>query len=208
MKVVVLVLAALVVVGGVGVGAFVAGRASVKNKAVSPTTSEPTSASSAPMPTTQAGPGGTVSLSDSSGDSLSVMLENVVNPDSADASGSDCGSDYQLVAVVISLMNTGSSVLTSQSVSAGLTVVASNSGPFSAADNVCGPSPPNSNNAVADCINTSDSIDLAPGASTTDCPVVALPISDTAAQIQFNASKADLLGPTGNTVAIWTVNGS
>ena len=209
----------IVLIAAVGVGAFAIGRSTHSRgghpSAVATTAPPPngaTTPSSAPRPPpTTAVVGDTFALSDTSGDGLSVTLEQVVNPDQID-NGVMCpnGNDV-FVAVVLQFVNEGSTVLTTGGPGNGLTFVSSTATPFSFV-NDHGCSIATSTDAAASCATSTNAMDLSPGESAIWCPALSVPASDTLTEIQFDASNAfggsNAFSNGGNTLAVWHIGGS
>jgi Domain of unknown function (DUF4850) len=175
--------------------------------ASAPTTS--TSTTSPPpidtTTTTVPGIGSTVDLSDSSGDGLRVTLQQIVNPDQADASRLYCSTNSAaVIALVISFTNDGSTILHTSSPGNGLTLVNSLGTPLPSSSCDSGTYTA-SNDATSACGGSTNAMNLAPGDSALWCPIIDVPTGAVLAEIQLDASRAfsgAFLNGAAN-VALW-----
>lgn len=149
--------------------------------------------------TTQPGLGSSVRFTDNAGDALTATLQQVIDPDNADAQSSVCSmsSTQRLVAVQFLIRNTGTSVLVGND-GGGLTLVDSSSAPWYPGD--C-----EATLASAACGTAPHQFDLSPGDSTVVCESAGVPLGDPVSEVQLAPSGMGLRAFTG--VGVWRVSG-
>jgi hypothetical protein len=133
-----------------------------------------------------------------------VRLQNFGTDTVDQLSSCDLGPGSQTIYYYaqIQVTNTGSTILTTHSVDAGITAVDASSTPHNV--NHCDPQ--DGATAEPGCSNSTSSIDLSIGDTATVCPVFALLPGITLSEVQFDASQAFVDFGNGQSVAVWHLN--
>ena len=147
--------------------------------------------------------GTAIDISDNTGNKIAVTLEQVFDPDTADAGASgECSPDH-LVAVQLAITNLGASILSTSGVDEGVVLVDANSAPWRN-HTVFGCGIASSTDATSGCASSSNTLDLAPGSTGIACPAINVPANDSITQVQFEAGQ--VFPPafsTGRNTATW-----
>jgi hypothetical protein len=173
-----------------------------------PTTTTTTAPPATPTTTGPLGIGGSVSLSNGTGGLVSVTLETIVDPDTADHARTFCeGPTHRLVAVQVEVANVGSTIVQATDPQDGVVLVGPNSMEWTTRATIpCGvnaTSPSLAESfATPTCMSAPRQVDLSPGASVMACAVFSLPSTDSIAEVQYQSSTGLGWGSAG-TVAIW-----
>lgn len=161
-----------------------------------PTTTVPTTTVPVPTTTTTSpGLGTAVSMSGATGDDISVRLARVVSPDTQDAARCSLSQTTQLVAILLDITNTGTTVLKGTGDGTGISVIGSNS--IAYGQSSCQPV-----YAFPGCDDNSTTVDLLPQVTADVCEAVAMPNGSTMTAVQFDAGRFFQSG-SGFAIAYW-----
>jgi len=159
--------------------------------------------------------GSAITLADRTGDSLSITLNQVVDPDTADNTvGYDAcpQTGYRLVLVRLTLHNVGTSILSGE-VGTDLWLVDKN-GAATASDGACDFGNATSISGVQHsglpiasplCGTSITSPNLPPGGSAVVCRVTQFPIADTVAAIELRNPMNDTLLANFSSTPVWYI---